>query len=190
MAYVVLGWVLLQVADIVIPAIELPVWSMKLILVLLALGFPVALMFSWVFEITAEGIKKEKDVDRSQSVTSETAKKLDMVVIALLVVAIGMFGADRFITSSDTPATIATETVVAAITEDGTPVVAVLPFSARSAGGENDRFLADGIHDDLLTQLAQLDAFKVISRTSVQEYLGTTKNMRQIGEELGAGQYS
>ncbi|MEJ2514366.1 MAG: tetratricopeptide repeat protein, partial [Gammaproteobacteria bacterium] len=167
--------------------------------------FPV-LMFSWAYEITPEGIKREAEIERSESITAHTGKKLNVVVIILLVAAIGLFAFDRFVgapvpapavqTAPADPSVqipqpsrgeAAATPQDADVASDAPPVVAVLPFTARTASGDGGRFLADGIHDDLLTQLAKLDAFRVISRTSVMEYLGTTKNMRQIGEELGAG---
>ncbi len=206
LAYVVAAWVLTQVMEIATDAFEAPPWVLKLIVTALVVGLFPVLMFSWAYEITPEGIKREAEIDRSESITAHTAKKLNVVVIVLLVAAIALFAADRFLrppapvpaaqtATQSAPRQATAEALPAEPADagqdeanpDAPPVVAVLPFSSRSASGEGDRFLADGIHDDLLTQLAKLDAFRVISRTSVMEYLGTTKNMRQIGEELGAG---
>ena len=88
-AYLVLSWVLLQVADIVFPAFQLPEWSITFLSLMLIIGFIPAVIFSWAFELTPEGLKRERDVDRSQSVTNVTAKKLDIAVIFLLFIAIG-----------------------------------------------------------------------------------------------------
>lgn len=206
LAYVVAAWVLVQVMEIAVDAFEAPAWVLKLIVTMLVIGLLPALVFSWVYELTPDGLKRESEVRAEESAVAHTAKKLNLAVIVLLLVAMGMFIADRFMASgtepladaspppaampaSGEPATLPAppDTVSDTQPEDAVPVVAVLPFAARSMGGEEGRFLADGIHDDLLTQLAKLEIFRVVSRTSVMEYLGTTKNMRQIGEELGAG---
>jgi TolB-like protein/Flp pilus assembly protein TadD len=207
LAYVVAAWVLVQVMEIAVDAFEAPAWVLKLIVTMLVVGLLPALVFSWVYELTPDGLKRESEVRAEESAVAHTAKKLNLAVIVLLLVAMGMFIADRFMASrteplagalqppaaavpaSGEPATLTAppDAVAESLPEDTVPVVAVLPFAARSMGGEEGRFLADGIHDDLLTQLAKLEIFRVVSRTSVMEYLGTTKNMRQIGEELGAG---
>ena len=200
LAYVVAAWVLIQVMEIAVDAFEAPAWVLKLIVTLLVIGLLPALVFSWVYELTPEGLKRESEVRAEESAVAHTAKKLNLAVIVLLLAAMGMFLADRFMPfraeppvaampAPAEPATLAVtpDAVSESMPADAVPVVAVLPFAARSMGGEEGRFLADGIHDDLLTQLAKLEIFRVVSRTSVMEYLGTTKNMRQIGEELGAG---
>lgn len=214
LAYVVAAWVVIQVMEIAADAFEAPAWVLKLVVTMFVIGLLPALIFSWVYELTPEGLKRESEVRPEESAVAHTAKKLNLAVIVLLIAAMGMFLADRFMPSRSEPPAIASQpsavasqppaaTVPASsepatraaspdavsdsLPEDAVPVVAVLPFAARSMGGEEGRFLADGIHDDLLTQLAKLEIFRVVSRTSVMEYLDTTKNMRQIGEELGAG---
>lgn len=180
--YVVLSWVLLQVADVLMDTIGLPaIWG-KAVLGLLVIGFPPVLIFSWIYEMTPEGIKREKEIPTDASITAHTAKKLNITVIALLVVAIGIFAIDKFAGAPDSPADPIKTTARSA---DTIPVVAVLPLQALSTE-EEGIFLASGLHDDLLTRLARLKSFKVISRTSVMEYADTTKNLREIGAELGA----
>jgi len=180
--YVVLSWVLLQVADVLMDTIGLPdVWG-KAVLGLLVIGFPPVLIFSWIYEMTPEGIKREKEIAADASITSHTAKKLNITVIVLLVIAIGIFAIDKF---TGTPVTSSEPVAVTAPSADAVPVVAVLPLQAFSTE-EEGIFLASGLHDDLLTRLARLQSFKVISRTSVMEYADTTKNLREIGAELGA----
>ena len=178
MFYVVASWIILQVADFLFEALDLPSTWVRLVLALLTLGFPLALIISWLYELTPEGLKRESEIDRSQSVTRETGRRLNLVTIAMVAVVVGLLLADRFMLDrrGDAP--------LPAI-DNTTPIVAVLPFKAT--GSDDGGFLAAGLHDDLLTRLAKLDAFKVISRTSMMEYADTTKNMRQIGEELGAG---
>lgn len=196
-AYAVAAWLLVQVMEIAVDAFEAPAWVLKIVMTLLAIGLIPALAFSWVYELTPEGLKKESEVPPEESVTVHTAKKLDIAVIGLLAFAIALFAIDRFwLADREHPGGIAPAVEVAdggqvnagssANEPDGPPIVAVLPFTARTTGDDDGRFLADGLHDDLLTQLAKLDVFRVVSRTSVLEYLDTPKNMRQIGEELGA----
>ncbi len=178
MFYVVASWIILQVADFLFEALDLPSTWVRLVLALLTLGFPLALIISWLYELTPEGLKRESEIDRSHSITRETGRRLNLVTIAMVAVVVGLLLADRFMLDrrGDAP--------LPAI-DNTTPIVAVLPFKAT--GSDDGGFLAAGLHDDLLTRLAKLDAFKVISRTSMMEYAETTKNMRQIGEELGAG---
>ena len=178
-AYLVFAWVLLQVADVLFPALRLPGWSITLVAVLLALGFVPALIAAWVFELTPDGLRRESEVDRSSSITRDTGRKLNIATILLVLVGIGLLAADRYFpgtgeTGPDRPAA-----------DDGIPVIAILPFQAT--GSDDGGFLASGLHDDLLTMLHKLGAFRVLSRTSVMEYADTTKNLREIGAELGAG---
>ncbi len=89
--YGIVAWLLLQIVDILVPLLELPDWVGKFFLLLIAVGFPLALIFAWAFEITPEGLKLEKHVDRSQSVTTETGRKLDFMIIAVLLFAVALF---------------------------------------------------------------------------------------------------
>ena len=180
--YAVLSWLLLQIADVLTNTIGLPeVWG-KAVLGLLLIGLLPALIFSWVYEMTPEGLKRESEISSDSSITSHTARKLDITVIALLGVAIGVFAIDKF---TGAPATVAEPAVEIAASPHAIPVVAVLPLQALSTEDEGI-FLASGLHDDLLTRLARLQSFKVISRTSVMEYANTTMNLRDIAAELGA----
>jgi len=171
-AYVVVAWLLLQLADIVLDNIEAPAWVFQTILLLLVIGFPLALIFAWAFELTPEGIKKEKDVDRSASVTPVTGRKLDFFIIGALALALVF---------------VVIEYVLPPEVSENQRTIAVLPFDNRSAEEEDAAFLADGVHDELLTRLSKIHDLRVTSRTSVMEYRDTTKNMRQIGAELGVG---
>ena len=183
--YGIVAWLLLQIVDIVVPLLELPDWVGKFFLLLIAIGLPLALIFAWAFEMTPDGLKLEKHVDRSQSVTAETGRKLDFMIIAVLLFAVALFALDKFVWVDEQ----APELVIAA---EGTAVadpvsrqsVAVLPFANRSAN-KDDLYFVQGMHDDVLTHLARIGSLKVISRTSVMQYRDTTKNMRTIGKELG-----
>lgn len=189
-AYIVVTWLLLQVVDIVAPMLALPDWVGRLVLLLLVIGFPVALLFAWAFELTPEGIKREKDVDRSESITHVTGRKLDRIIIGVLVIALTISLYVNFseeeqartdVVSTDPQPTPEPGEVIAT---EGKPSIAVLPFANRSAN-EADVFFVDGMHDDLLTQLAKISALKVISRTSVLKYRDTDLSMPEIGDELG-----
>jgi TolB-like protein/Flp pilus assembly protein TadD len=195
-AYLVVSWLLLQVIDVVAPILELPEWAPKLALAFISIGFLPALIFAWAFEITPEGVKREKDVDRSRSITSKTGQKLNRVIIGVLVLIILLLVTERSWTPNEDdrspavrpePAPAPQEPALAVSAQDAAAEgsIAVLPFINRSAGLENSRFFSDGIHDDLLTNLSKIRDLKVISRTSMMAYRDTTKNMRQIGAELG-----
>ncbi len=191
-AYVVVAWLVLQVADVVINNIEAPEWVFQVIMLMLALGFPLVLIFAWAFEMTPDGLKKEKDVDRSQSITTHTGRKLDFTIIGVLLLVAGYFvWESRFQTDEASPP----DTVIAAkagihsaSTNDEIKgrknSIAVLPFANRSRS-EDDAFFSDGIHDDLLTQLSKIKDLRVISRTSVMKYKDTQKTIPEIAEELG-----
>ncbi|MGI9290956.1 MAG: tetratricopeptide repeat protein, partial [Gammaproteobacteria bacterium] len=186
-AYGVAAWVLLQVADLVLENIDAPGWVIQAMMLMVALGFIAAVVIAWAYEMTPEGVKKESQVDRSRSVTGDTGRKLDRVIIAFLVVAVAVLlirqsGVEPVAEQSATQTETAAPATVAAGTNDKS--IAVLPFTTRSTS-EDDRFFSDGMHDDLLTQLAKIGSLKVISRTSMMEYRETTKNLKQIGLELG-----
>ena len=104
-AYVVLSWLILQAGDILFDALGLPDWTMRLVVAMLAIGFIPAIVFSWVYEITPEGVKKESEIDRSTSVTPETGRKLDLITIGMVVVGLGIVALDRFVLPEKGPAT-------------------------------------------------------------------------------------
>ena len=141
-------------------------------------GFLVAVVLAWVFEVTPEGVKLEKNVDRSDSIAPRTGRKLDFTIIGLLVIALAISVTLNVTGMRD--AQVTSDSAVDRLS------IAVLPFTSRSTNPENQLF-ADGIHDDLLTRLANVAALKVISRASVMEYRDTDKNLRDIAEELGVG---
>ena len=189
-AYVVVTWLLLQVVDILVPMLTLPEWVDRLVFLLLIIGFPIALLFAWAFEMTPEGVKLEKNVDRSASITHVTGHKLDRTIIGILVVALAAAVYVNFqddpepVSVTDNAEQVSSDDVFEVIATSGKPSIAVLPFANRSAN-ENDAFFVDGMHDDLLTQLAKISGLKVISRTSVLQYRDTEKSMKIIGDELG-----
>lgn len=183
-AYLIAAWLVLQVLDLVLENIDAPSWIMQVILTIIALGFPIVLGFAWAFELTPEGVKRERDVNRSRSITTHTARRLDRLMIIVLVIAVGVLLMDRFMLRTSTGVDLA-EPVAAPLPTSSTSrrSIAVLPFANRSNAPE-DAFFVDGIHDDILTHLAKISSLKVISRTSVMQYRNTEKPMRQIGDEL------
>jgi TolB-like protein/Tfp pilus assembly protein PilF len=173
-AYAVVAWLLMQVATQVFPFLQIPDWAIRLVIMLLALGFPVALVLAWAFELTPEGIKRTEDVDLSKPVARKSGRKLDFLIIAVLLLVIAILVFQRL---HPNPAT-----GVSAIPAKS---IAVLPFENLSRDPDN-AFFTDGVQDEILTNLAKIADLKVISRSSVMQYKsGVARNLRKIGEELG-----
>ena len=192
-AYIVASWLILQLTEVLVELLDLPDVAGRFVILLLIIGFVPALIFAWAFEMTPEGIKKEKDVDRSKSITRKTGRKLDFTVIGIMALALTYFiWESRFQAERGTPVespnlTEITDQAQPAPDEPGQEQdssIAVLPFANRSRD-EDDAFFSDGIHDDLLTQLAKIGGLKVISRTSVMKYKDTQKTIPEIAQELG-----
>jgi TolB-like protein/tetratricopeptide (TPR) repeat protein len=177
--YAVVAWIIIEAGSVLLPTFGASESAFQTYVIIVVLGFLVSLVFAWVFEVTPEGVKLEKNVDRTESIAPKTGRRLDLMFIALLVIALGIS-----VTLNVTGMRDAHEVPPAAVVNRSS--IAVLPFTSRSMDPQNQLF-ADGIHDDLLTRLANVSALKVISRTSVMEYRDTTKNLREVGEELGVG---
>ena len=173
-AYAVIGWVLAQVAGFAAETFGAPDWVMQMFVVFLLLGLPLALFFAWAFELTPEGLKREKDVDRERSITGQTGRKLDRVIIGVLVVAVALFAADRFLL--DEP------TAPAATIEDKRSI-AVLPFANMSGNPEQD-FFSDGITEEILNSLVRVEGLSVASRTSSFQFRDQSRGIPAIAEEL------
>jgi TolB-like protein/Flp pilus assembly protein TadD len=186
-AYAVVAWLLTQVATQVFPFFEIPNWAVRLVVLLLILGFPVALILAWAFEITPEGIKRERDVDRGQSITPQTGRKLIGITVVLAVIAAGLFGfqllrSRKAVSPRESEAATDSRTSPAlAIPEKS---IAVLPFDNLSDEKSNAYF-AEGIQDEILTRLSKIAALKVISRSSTQKYKSVPDNLREVGKQLG-----
>ena len=141
-AYAVAAWLMIEISATTFPMLRLPEWSATLVTVLLMIGLPVALIFAWAFELTPEGLKKEKDVDRSQSVTHVTGRKLDFIIIAVLVLALGYFTYDKFVLSSpgdEVAATATSQLADPAGSERSELSIAVLPFVNMSGSRPTPR---------------------------------------------------
>jgi len=172
--YIIVAWLLLQVADTLGPALRLPEWFQSGVAFVLILGFPIAIIFAWAFELTPEGLKKERDVDRSQSITSQTGQKLNFTIIALLVAAVGYIALDKFVLEHDHNM----ETQASA-----EPSIAVLPFANMSDDASNE-FFADGITEELLNLLSKIPELEVTSRTSAFQFKGKEIDIPTVAKQL------
>jgi TolB-like protein len=195
-AYLIVAWVLAQIADLGLENFGAPEWVIKTILFLLVLGFPLALFFAWAFELTPEGLKREKDVDRSKSITPLKDRKLDFFIIdrkldffiiGALLVALGYFVWERQslvdeVESAMTP--VATEAEDTSAPPRNERSIAVLPFVNMSSDPEQEWF-ADGLTEELLNALARAPDLLVAARTSSFKFKGTTEDIPTIAKALG-----
>jgi len=183
-AYVISAWVLLQFADLVLGNIEAPGWVIKVFMLALAIGFPLALFFAWAFEMTPEGIKREKDVDRTQSITAQTGRKLDRSIIVILLIAV-VYLAWRNFSPAPPDSTPAASTAIQTETVDYAPKsIAVLPFADLSQAQDQEWF-ADGLAEEILNALAKTPDLLVSSRTSSFRYKNSNLDIPEIAKELG-----
>jgi adenylate cyclase len=190
-AYIIVGWLIMQAGDTLAPALHLPEWVNSLLVFFLLLGFPLALFFAWAFEMTPEGIKKEIDVDRSKSITNVTGQKLNSAIIGVLVLALGYFAIDKLVLDPGRDA----EDIAAAVqvaqdqlnqsieTPEADNSIAVLPFVNMSDDGANEYF-SDGLSEELLNLLAKIPELKVAARTSSFQFKGQTGDIETIARQL------
>jgi TolB-like protein/Tfp pilus assembly protein PilF len=192
-AYIVVAWLMAQVLQLFLESFGAPDWVMKTVLILLAAGVPFALLFAWVFELTPEGLKRETEVDRSQSITPQTGRKLDFAIITVLVLALGYFAWDKFVLSGedatakeqDTSGSIADSPTDAPAQE---PVaqrsIAVLPFVNMSPEKDQEYF-SDGISEEILNALAKIPDLHVTSRSSSFGFKGKAIDIPTVAAQLG-----
>jgi len=201
-AYLISAWVVAQVTDLVLDGINAPDWVMQAVLLGLGLGLIAALIIAWAYEVTPEGIKKEKDVVRDESITNITAKKLDVITLVAAVAVLGIFGwqqinpvpinpesseLDKFKENSSAKLTTSVKLnnpPVGILRESDSKSIAVLPFTNMANNPESEAITL-GLHDDLLTHISKISELKVISRTSVLRYRDTQKSIGEIAQELG-----
>ncbi len=194
--YAVLAWVLMQVADIVLPAFNAPQWVLQVFLFFLILGFPLALVLSWAYELTPDGIKTTADVDAVQSIRQQTGDKLNYVFIGSVVLLFILIAVDHFddgptqpttaslvASETPTPADPAAQPAAAVAAEVIPDSIAVLPF-ANLSPNPDDAYFAAGLHDEILNQLTKLRNLKVISRQSVLRYADSQLSIAEIAQEL------
>jgi TolB-like protein len=173
-AYAVVAWLLIQVATQTFPFFDVPNWAVRLVILLLIIGFPISLIMAWAFELTPEGIKRSDEVPPTASVTRATGRKLDFIIIGVLALAVALLVFDRFRPKPQRQEGSKSE-----------KAIAVLPFENLSRDPENAYF-ADGVQDEILTYLSKIGDLKVISRSSVMHYKsGVERNLRKIAGELG-----
>jgi TolB-like protein/Tfp pilus assembly protein PilF len=173
--YIVVAWLVMQIGDVMFPALRLPEWTTTLLAAFLLLGLPIAVVFAWAFELTPDGVVRTSEVSVEQSITATTATKINYMIIAGLALAVAfLLVKDVFQPGDESPAEVAAPD----------RSIAVLPFKNQSASEENAEFFSGGLHDELLTLLSRIGDLKVISRTSV-ERLDTSLSVPEIGSLLG-----
>lgn len=194
--YIVSCWLLVQVADIVLENIAAPGWVMQTIMLVMALGFPVVVFFSWAYEVTPEGIKRESEIDRSQSITHVTGRKLSRAITTVLVIALAFLAIDKFVlsagrekaaiesaveeaTSQVLSEKVATEEALA----EPDKSIAVLPFINMSDDASNE-FFSEGLSEELLNLLAKIPGLRVTSRSSAFSFKGKDFLIADIGRQL------
>jgi TolB-like protein/Flp pilus assembly protein TadD len=172
-AYAIVAWLLLQAASILFPTFEAPPWTMKVFVAVMALGFPIALVLAWAFELTPEGFKRTEDVDFNKSIRRKTGRELDFFIIAVLLLVIAILVFQRL-----------RPNVSPAVSSSLEKSIAVLPFDNLSRDPDNAYF-SDGIQDEILTKLAGVGDLKVISRKSTAKYKSTPEDLKTVARELG-----
>jgi len=174
--YAGVGWLIVEVASTVLPTFHAPGWILQVLTFLVILGFPLALVLAWAFELTPEGLRREEQADRAEPAAGRRGRGLDIAIVSLLATAIVFFALDRFVWEGSTGSGVELA--------GDQPSVAVLPFENMSRDADNDPFTI-GIHDDLITHISKISSIKTISRTSVLQYRDATKTIPQIARELG-----
>src|SRR6266852_5917891 len=176
-AYGVVAWLLIQIATQVFPFLEIPNWVVRLVIVLIAIGFPIALVIAWAFETTPEGIKRTEVADAMPETAGQKKHAWIYVVIAGAAISVALFFLDRY--------TVGNKTTAAAPNELSAKSIAVLPFDNLSRDPDN-AFFAEGVQDEILTRLAKVADLKVIARTSTQKFKSAPENLPDIAKQLGA----
>jgi TolB-like protein/Flp pilus assembly protein TadD len=187
-AYIVAAWVFLQVADLVLEAINAPDWVLQALMLLIALGFVASLIIAWAYELTPDGIKREKDVVRGGSVTHETANKLNRITIGLVLAGIAIVVMDRFLPEQAVPPSVETGVGMTTPAPEPAPApnetsVAVLPFVNMSSDPEQE-FFSDGISEEILNVLTRIPGLKVAARTSSFQFKGQNLDIADIAQQL------
>jgi TolB-like protein/Flp pilus assembly protein TadD len=172
--YIATGWLLVQIATQVLPVFEVPTWTLRLVVVAVLLGFPFALVFAWFYELTPEGLKRENEVDRSQSIARHTGRKLDRLIIGVLAAAVVVLLANQFVLHKDFHDTALGK------------AIAVLPL-VNDTGDPANEYFSDGLSEELISALAQIKELKVIGRTSSFHFKNTNEESKVIGAALGVG---
>jgi TolB-like protein/Flp pilus assembly protein TadD len=176
--YLVAAWLLTQVTSTVLPMFAAPEWLPRSIVTLLAIGFIPALIFSWIFELTPEGFKRDQEVPPERSIAPQNARRMDRMIIVVLLLALGYFALDKFLLNRSRDTALVRETTIPGKS------IAVLPFDNLSRDPDNAYF-TEGVQDEILTRLAKVADLKVISRTSTQHFKSAPDNLPEIAKKLG-----
>ena len=180
-AYGIVAWLVIQISDTVFPRFHFPDWTVTFVIILVIIGFPVALLLAWSFELTPEGIKKTVAVEKSTSISKRTGAKLNRVIIGVLALALGYFIYEsRFSKSPESTETVSATSEIAKVEQS----VAVLPFADLSEKKDQEWF-SDGLTEEILNSLARLPQLKVASRTSAFEFKDTNEDIKIIADKLG-----
>src|ERR1044071_2680984 len=183
-AYAVVSWLLIQAASILFPTFEAPPWAMKVFVAVIALGFPAALIFSWAFEITPEGIKLESEIESGKSTTRKTGRKLVGLTVVLAVIAASLFVFQSVRPKAEPQKSVASQSSGEAKGERSPRSVAVLAFDNLS-DDKGSEYFSDGISEELLTVLQKIPGLHVAARTSAFSFKGKNLTAQEIGEKLG-----
>lgn len=186
--YIVAAWLIIQVSETIFPLFGYSDTPARLVVIVLAIAFIPSLIFSWVFEITPEGLKRDADVVREQSITNVTGKKLDRIILLVLALALAYFAFDKFVLDPARDSVLVEETTQQArsdalVESYGDKSIAVLPFADMSAEGDQE-YMSDGITEELLNLLAKIPELRVISRTSAFSYKGKDINLAEVARQL------
>src|SRR2546430_7405401 len=179
-AYAIVAWLLIQAASILFPTFEAPLWVMKVFVSAVILGFPVALILAWAFELTPEGIRRSEEIPPREPETSKTGSRWTAIIVAAAVLAAALFAFQFARTRKVATAELPKQTAPAATLDKS---VAVLPFENLSSDKEN-AFFAQGIQDEIITTLSRISGLRVISRTSTAHYNSAPENLAEIAQQL------
>src|SRR5438477_8008429 len=183
--YLVGAWLLTQVASTVLPMFGAPDWLPRTVVILLAIGFLPALIFSWIFEMTPEGLKRDEDVPLEQSIAPQTARRMNRMIIAVLLLALGYFVFDKFVlTPRREAALVAALPSAEPKSAANAKSVAVLAF-ANLSDDKGSEYFSDGISEELLTVLQKIPGLHVAARTSAFSFKGKNATAQEIGQKLG-----
>jgi len=190
-AYTIAAWLLLQIVDLVLENINAPDWVMQVFMLAMAVGLPIAIIIAWAFEMTPEGIKLERDVDRDQSITPATGRKLNQGIVMILSVLVVFLLTDKFRQKTSTDSTDKTTTtekapleIEQAVVEKTGKSIAVLPFRDMSAA-QDQAYFGEGIAEELLNALVKLEGLHVASRTSAFSLAHKNLDIPSIAKRLG-----
>ena len=186
-AYAVVGWLLIEISDTIFPNLGLPSWTVTLVIALVALGFPVALVLAWAFELTPEGVRRTATADAAAATGPPARRGLDRWIVAGLVAVIGVLLVERLWFAEREPAPPAAQSAAGGSTTDAAmPAIAVLPFDNYSAD-PTDAYFAGGMTEEISGQLARLSGLRVMSRTAVARALEGNQSLGEMAAELGVG---